>query len=493
VSLPRYPLSERRDLDRLTSAALEVLSQKGFSMRYLAVIASIYITSPLDAAEFSVGMASVDISPVLGKKPVYMAGFGTNRVATKIHDPIMARAVVMSDGVKKLAFVSVDLVGLFRENVENVRASLKGFDYVMITSTHNHEGPDTLGLWGRSPFTTGVDPDYLKLVEAGCVKAIQDAENKRLPASVKIGTAKGPYLLHDARLPIVKHDDIVTLEFLDIKTGKPTGILVQWNCHPETLDSKNTEISADFVCETIKILELRRHCPVAYFTGTVGGLMTSLNLDLNDPKLKDGTFEKTDVYGLLVANLAHRAILDGQAANLTPFVVKTKTILMPVENNLYRIAKQAGVLNRPMYAYHGNTTPTEWTLAVDVTKPVGIQSEVGYLRLGELEIAALPGEIYPELVLGKVVDPAERGADFPDAPREPAIYANLTAKHKMLFGLANDQLGYFIPKRQWDSQPPYCYGRKSSQYGEINSVGPDAASVICNTFRDLVTPAEPRK
>ena len=38
------------------------------------------------------------------------------------------------------------------------------------------------------------------------------------------------------------------------------------------------------------------------------------------------------------------------------------------------------------------------------------------LRLGELEVAAIPGEIYPELVLGKVVDPAEKGADFPDAP-----------------------------------------------------------------------------
>ena len=53
------------------------------------------------APTLSVGFAEVDVSPdVGGKKPVYMAGFGTNRVATKLHDPIMARAVVMSDGTK---------------------------------------------------------------------------------------------------------------------------------------------------------------------------------------------------------------------------------------------------------------------------------------------------------------------------------------------------------------------------------------------------------
>ena len=61
----------------------------------------------------------------------------------------------------------------------------------------------------------------------------------------------------------------------------------------------------------------------------------------------------------------------------------------------------------------------------DVAKPVAVKSEVGYLKLGELEVAVIPGEIYPELVLGKVQTPADPGADFPDAPAEPAIYAQL--------------------------------------------------------------------
>jgi hypothetical protein len=89
-------------------------------------------------------------------------------------------------------------------------------------------------------------------------------------------------------------------------------------------------------------------------------------------------------------------------------------------------------------------------------------------------------------VLGKVQDPADPGADIPDAPVEPAIYAQLKGKHRMIVGLGNDEIGYMVPKRQWDVKATFCYGLKKAQYGEENSVGPDAAPIICTTFMELV-------
>jgi hypothetical protein len=138
-----------------------------------------------------------------------------------------------------------------------------------------------------------------------------------------------------------------------------------------------------------------------------------------------------------------------------------------------------------MYKWDGRPTPKKFEPTKDVSKPVAVRTEVGYLKLGDLEVAAIPGEIYPENVLNKVQNPADPGADFPNAPVEPAIYDQLKSKHKMLIGLANDELGYFIPKRQWDVKEPFCYGLKKAQYGEINSVGPDAAPIICSTFKEL--------
>src|SRR5262249_6232665 len=96
-----------------------------------------------DAPALHAGFAETDITPKLGAKPVYMAGFGQNRKATKVHDPLMARAVVLKHGTQKVAMVSVDLVGFFYPNVVSVRKQLPGFTYVLVSSTHNHEGPDT--------------------------------------------------------------------------------------------------------------------------------------------------------------------------------------------------------------------------------------------------------------------------------------------------------------------------------------------------------------
>ncbi len=119
-------------------------------------------------------------------------------------------------------------------------------------------------------------------------------------------------------------------------------------------------------------------------------------------------------------------------------------------------------------------------------KRLCLRTEIAYLRLGELEVAAIPGEIYPELVLSKVQDPVDPGADFPDAPIEPGIYAQMRGPHRMIVGLANDEIGYIIPKRQWDEKPPFCYGRKTAQYGEVNSLGPDTAPLLCEAFKKLV-------
>jgi hypothetical protein len=455
----------------------------------LALCATFACALPLSAGEFTVGFGEADLTPEVGKKPVYLAGFGQNRKATKVHDPITARAVVMADGDEKIAFVSVDVVGLFLPSVERIREKVTGFKYVLVSATHNHEGPDTLGLWGPSPVQSGIDPDYLKKVEAGCAAAVKTADEARKPAAVRIGSARDGDLLHDNRKPIVKHDELVVLRFSDPKTDKLLGVLVQWNNHPESLSSKNTEVSADYIYYTVKYLRESQKCPVAYFTGTVGGLMTTLGLlvkDENGKELADGTFEKADRYGYLVAKLAEKALKDATPITLTPFDIRTRELLVPVENNIYRLAYSFGVLNREMYKWDGNPTPAKFESTKDVSKPVAVKTELGYLKLGTLEIAAIPGEIYPELVLGKVEDPADPAADFPDAPIEPAIYDQLKSKHRMLIGLANDELGYFIPKRQWDEKAPFCYGLKKAQYGEMNSVGPEAAPVICKTFKELV-------
>ena len=85
-----------------------------------------------EKAPLLVGFAERDITPKVGdkRKPVYVAGFGHGRKATGVHDPLMARAIVLRHGDKKIAIVSVDLVGLFHASVVKARDKLPEFTYV---------------------------------------------------------------------------------------------------------------------------------------------------------------------------------------------------------------------------------------------------------------------------------------------------------------------------------------------------------------------------
>lgn len=454
----------------------------------LRILSLLLLASAAGAADLTVGFADADVTPPIdGKTPVYIAGFGNNRKATKVHDPLMARAVVLSDGKQKIALVCADVVGLFNDFVREVRADLPGFTYVMVSSTHNHEGPDTLGLWGSSPFNTGIDPNYMKLLKAGIVKAVRQADKNAKPATAVIATVALPHLVEDNREPYIKHDELVALRFEN--EGKPLGVLVQWNNHPETMASKNTELTSDYVGYTVNELARRQGCPVAYFTGTVGGLMTTLRVKIKDATgklLDDGMWEKTEILGKEVAIAADKALKDAKPLTLTPFTIKSQVLHIPVQNELYKLLWRAGVMNRPFYVWENTPFPAKPVRSEDLVRQGALVTELGYLRLGDLEVAIIPGEIYPELVLGKVQDPADPAADYPDAPIEPSIYGQFKAPHKMIIGLGNDEIGYLLPKRQWDAKAPFCYGRKKDQYGEENSIGVEAGPIICREFKRLV-------
>jgi hypothetical protein len=444
------------------------------------------------ADELQAGFAETDITPDVKEKTVYMAGFGHNRKATGVHDPLKARVVVLQHGADKIALVSVDLVGFFHPQIESVRRRLADFRYVLVSSTHNHEGPDTLGLWGASAFRSGVDAEYLAYVEKQIVEAVKTADAARKTVTARIGAARAPELLRDTREPYVKHDELVALEFRD-KDDKPAGLVVQWNCHPETLGDKNTRISADFVGAAVKALHDKHRCPIVYLTGTVGGLMTSLGVEIKSAAgkvLDDGTFEKTERYGELLAEVAERARKAARPVKLTPLRVRSRLLFLPLDNKLFLLARQLGVVNREAFLWTGDPYKAEPAKEVKADKPLCTRTEIAWLRLGDLDIAAIPGEIYPELVLDKVQDPADAAADFPDAPIEPAIYKQLRGPHRMLIGLAGDEIGYIIPKRQWDEKPPFCYGRKKAQYGEVNSLGPNTAPLLCRAFQELVRGGE---
>src|SRR5262249_51985198 len=192
-----------RSIRRLTTEAQrhreerkeDIMRSNSFWLSLCLCASVVAFPSPARAGDnvsLQAGFGEADIPPAGGGKRVFLAGFGQNRRATEILDPLAVRAVVLRHSGRTVAIACADVVGLFLPSVERVRQELPGFTYVLVSSTHNHHGPDTMGIWGPNPFTNGVDPDYLRRVEAATVRAIRDAEKSLRPVSARIGTVAAP-------------------------------------------------------------------------------------------------------------------------------------------------------------------------------------------------------------------------------------------------------------------------------------------------------------
>ena len=324
-----------------------------------------------------------------------------------------------------------------------------------------------------------------------CIAAVREAERNLKPATARYGTAVDKTLIKDSRLPKSYEGKLRALHFAEpADRSKPLGIMVVWDCHPEAMGSKNREITADFVSATVDVLEKQHGCPVAHFTGTVGGLLAPPRDRIKNAAgefLNEGDWEYMRLYGEAVASLANKALESAKPIALTPFKIANQPVQLPVDNKLYRAGFTGGILKRDAYLWAGAETRGEALHKLKhAMRTMAIETEVGYLQLGALGVAEIPGEIYPELVDGTFQDPADPGADFPEAELEPTVASMMPTKDWLLLGLAADEIGYIIPKRQWDNKSPFAYGRAKSQYGEMNSCGPEVAPIIMRALAKRV-------
>lgn len=459
-----------------------------------AFAAAVSSTRPLQA-----GFAKRVITPSLSGGPVYMAGFGHDRKATGVHDDLFARCLGVSDGAQKLALCSVDLIGFFLPETDKTRAFLAARvpgARLVLASTHDHEGPDTMGLWGPNAIKSGVDPAYMERLRGLIAETAAEALAALRPASFTFAKAKTPGLIADGREPQVVDDEIVIAK-VSGADGKTLGALVNWSSHPEALGGRNTLITADYPHYLLGRVEASLGGTPVFFSGSIGGLMTPLSVALKDEAGRDlppETFEHARAIGERAADAALEALrLASVPAKSTALEYRSRRLSVPLANTLFRLAYAFKVFERPLLTKGVVDGATGITLykgfPLPLPKGEDLETEIGYVRLADAEILLVPAEIYPELVIGGIQDPQDAGADFPFAAKEPPLKGLLRADYKMVFGLANDELGYVIPRSQWDEKPPFAYGRDEAQYGEINSVGDRVAPVLAEAFRALLDPA----
>ena len=293
-----------------------------------------------------------------------------------------------------------------------------------------------------------------------------------------------PYVV-DSRDPQEMDPGIRIIQAIEIGSGETLGSLVSWSNHPETLWSKNLLISSDFphyfresvengVHKGERLLAQGLGGITVFVNGAVGGLMTTNpSHPIPDPfdgqMHKGATFEKAQAQGQQLGLLALKAIRSADVLEIerAAITIRAKTISIPLDNRNFLLGFLLGVID------HGTTG---W---------LNVKTEVAALRIGPISIITIPGEIYPEIINGGVVSPP--GQDYNLDPVEiPPLRSMMSGKFKFVFGLANDEIGYIIPKSEWDEIPPYLYNHHQSPYGEVNSIGPEAGPIVHESLSEIL-------
>jgi hypothetical protein len=462
---------------------------------------------------------------------IFLAGFGNNRIATGCHDDIWARVLVLQGPTRKVALVSVDFVGVITHGLYSGFARAKvlvdpnlGLDQIIFSSTHSHEAPDTLGLWGFDVVFDGKFPRYLQFVDRQIARAINMAADPGALHPVRMVAAQtDPTLSPDlrglqvrtrCRPPFFFDEELRALQFVD-GAGDTVATLINWNTHPESLEDENTLVSSDFVHYIRARVERDLGGTAVYFTGDLGAveIVGDTCVGGAGPHADDGSnefdtrddlgFPRTERIGELVGGAVVSALRDrGQALTVADVEVARTDYHIAGTNDAFALGATLGVLDPDPQAFDLANCPPGTIFCAPVeqylVRLLGAASEP------LVEIVTAPGEIFPELFYG-VAD--SHRTDCPAAhtgePYEPSIRAAMQAPYRFLIGLSPDEFGYIVPG--YDFFPPpgifeeeddTCQGQQfdpqiprrtvPSHYHESLSVGLDiAATSTCYALRLL--------
>ncbi len=453
------------------------------------------------------------ITPEVGvnhSDPIYLAGFSNDRQATGVHDDLWARGVVVASSDRKIAMVVLDVVGYFNNEVESIRALVDdaSFDAIVVSSTHNHEGPDTMGLWGSDQLDSGVDLEYLDFVNQQVADCINEANAALVPAQIRFATGDTvgaslppePDLVADGE--ILQHlcvggtfdesgacvDGIEVLgddgpirnpttpsfQLRDRQSGDILATLINYASHPESLGSSNTLITSDFPHYMRVALEERFGGVAIYMSADLGVLQGPLDVFLEDElgeMVPRRSFEFAERMGNILAQRAGDALADAGGWDDNPAieVARSGTFTLGVSNPYFELLGNLGIFGRR-------------TFDRPETGPGEITSEMQAFRIGPATFAVTPNEVDPQIA--NLYRDRMAGAD-----------------HKFIVGLGNDEVGYQMPEAKFNpgcflcfqvniggEDDGMCPGEEWNDCGTVfqNNIGPENDPVLQGIMNDLL-------
>lgn len=395
-------------------------------IRFVGLLSLLVLFAPQPAgAQLSAGVARADVTPPLGG-PMYGYGARGTNVSEGVHDPLYAKAIVLSDQSQKLAIVTLDLGSISAGSaarIESIVRQQTDIEDVLLVASHTHSGPRA-----TPDFPSTASP-WIRDAEEKIAQAVIEADGRMVPVRIGVGWgevreghnrrmigADGRAVMfweNRERIPTSPLDyelGVIRVEQLD---GQTLATLVSFQCHPVVLGPENLDISADYPGVFMRIVEAELGGQAMFLQGAAG----DINPFWDKTPPAEGAFEQVEAMGRAVAEEVIRV-----SGSITGFDAA------------------------PVISVHAEVIPLASRTDVERTQR-DMLAEINTVLIGpDIALATFPGEFFVEHGL--------------------ALKARSQFEHTFFVGYTNDALGYF-PTIQATTEGGY--GAASSTRVEVGA------------------------
>ena len=442
--------------------------RKNITAKYILLVCVVLLSMPIfcmagEGASLRAGSAKVNITPPLGVKLIGSKGYSSDSIL----DDLYAKALVLSDGETTLAIISLDLLYSPLEDitqpVRDIVTEKTGIpsQNILVCATHTHSGPEVFRRKKLAPEketpADDIDQFYLGSLIRKIAGSVSIAYKNM--QEVKIGAAKGdlPEIIFNRRprkpdgkvemaftLPVevtatrkIVRDgegnvkvsftvpdkefefgpvdpDVSVLRVEDMDGGIVAS-LVNFGCHPVSIyPHLSTAISADYPAYTTKVVEQSEGGICLYALGLAGNIVP----------IQRGVEPRKQIGKAIGGEAVRRLQFVGTKGDVTLKALK-KDVRFPTKK----------------------PSSSEETTGADTTGY--ITTEIQVLRLGDIYILGLPGEVLVEVGL--------------------EIKRRAGVEKLFVISICNDSIGYVCHSRAYEEggYEPTSATRLAKGAGEI--------------------------
>jgi hypothetical protein len=432
----------------------------------------------------------VDITPPLTIP--YLGYLPRQSYFKGVHDPLYARALVFDDSKEQCCILCVDAIGLgnhilgpgrhladeLHARVES-RCKIKP-DYVMVSATHAHSTPETLGITRLLDVPQALP--YLEMLLDKLASSVEIACDRLKPCVLKVGKGDALGVAHNRRSlyrglsleeQVAKGKLDAQLQVLICQDEEDSArhVLINFQCHPVVVQVQPL-VSADFPGVATRIVEENLSgCQSCLFLQGAAGNLNPLRDDTRD-------FRDVSLYGTMIGGEALKVaarLLGDDTSAMTNVSIKvaSERILIPprplpdrkewearLEEALKSEQKGQDAQGDLGAGKRGRAQQAREVIDLIDRYSEPQEAEVQVLRIGDLAIAATPGEMFTEWGL--------------------KIKKESSAPHTFISELTNGWVGYLL------NQGGFAEGGYEASFGTWTQTNEEGASMLTEKALQLI-------